>query len=71
MILKAQKDLSVDINLSILIGNKKSYIKAGLAAGVGTNLLFTSERNIKLEGLDCEVITQLQEAIPYFQRGVQ
>jgi D-glycero-D-manno-heptose 1,7-bisphosphate phosphatase len=71
MILQAQKDLSIDLNRSVLIGDKFSDIQAGTAAGVGTNLLFAAERTNELGGLNYERIETLREAIPYLQRGVQ
>lgn len=40
MILQATSDFKVDLNNSILIGDKDSDIEAGHAAGVGRNILF-------------------------------
>jgi len=71
MILQAQKDLSIDLSRSVLIGDKASDIQAGTAAGVGTNLLFAAERPNELGDLNYELIATLREAIPYLQRGVQ
>lgn len=71
MILQAQKDLSIDLSRSILIGDKVSDIQAGAAAGVGTNLLFAAERPNKLDGLNYELIVTLREVIPYLQRAAQ
>jgi D-glycero-D-manno-heptose 1,7-bisphosphate phosphatase len=41
MILRAKKDLDLDISGSILVGDKVSDIKAGLAAGIGNNVLLS------------------------------
>jgi D-glycero-D-manno-heptose 1,7-bisphosphate phosphatase len=71
MILQSQKDLSIDLRRSVLIGDMISDIQAGTAAGVGTNLLFAAERPNELGGLNYELIATLREAIPYLQRGVQ
>lgn len=71
MILQAQKDFSIDLSRSVLIGDKVSDIQAGTAAGVGTNLLFAAERPNELGGLNCELIATLCDAIPYLLRGVQ
>lgn len=71
MILQAQKDLEIDLNRSVLIGDKVSDIQAGTTAGIGTNLLFAAERSSELEGLKYECISTLYEAIPYLKRGVQ
>lgn len=40
MILQAARDFAIDLGQSILIGDKPSDIEAGLAAGVGTTVLF-------------------------------
>ena len=67
MILQAQKDFSIDLGSSILIGDKVSDIQAGIAAGVGTNLLFSEERPNELDGIKYELISTLLEAIPYLR----
>jgi D-glycero-D-manno-heptose 1,7-bisphosphate phosphatase len=71
MILQAQNDLEIDLNRSVLIGDKVSDIQAGTTAGIGTNLLFAAERPTELEGLKYDRISTLYEAIPYLKRGVQ
>lgn len=70
MIFQAQKELSIDLSRSVLIGDKLSDIQAGTAAGVGTNLLLTTERPNELGDLKYELIASLNEAIPYLQRGM-
>jgi D-glycero-D-manno-heptose 1,7-bisphosphate phosphatase len=40
MILEAARDFTIDLGRSILIGDKPSDIEAGLAAGIGTTVLF-------------------------------
>lgn len=69
MILQAQKELSIDLGSSVLIGDKVSDIQAGTAAGVGTNLLFAAKRPNELDGINYEFIATLREAIPYLQQG--
>lgn len=71
MILQSQKDLSIDLHRSVLIGDKIRDIQAGTAAGVGKNLLFGAKRPNEVDGLKYELIATLREAIPYLQRGVQ
>jgi len=71
MIFQAQKDLSIDLSCSVLIGDKVSDIQAGTTAGVGTNLLFSKERPNELNGTEYKIISNLCEAIPYLRRGVQ
>ena len=39
MILKAQRDLDLDLAASVLVGDKESDIEAGRRAGVGQNIL--------------------------------
>lgn len=43
MLLRAQADLDLDLGSSILIGDKQSDIEAGCSAGVGTQILLSSE----------------------------
>lgn len=43
MLLRAQSDLDLDLASSILVGDKLSDIQAGRAAGVGTQVLLSSE----------------------------
>lgn len=71
MILQAKNDLLIDLTRSVLIGDKVSDIQAGIAAGVGTNLLFSSEPPAEQGYLTCERIATLSDAIPYLQRGSQ
>lgn len=68
MILQAQSDLSLDLARSVLIGDKLSDIKAGNAAGVGSNLLFSGEQLVDSR-LIYESIATLHEAIPYLKRA--
>jgi D-glycero-D-manno-heptose 1,7-bisphosphate phosphatase len=76
MILQAQKELDLDLDRSVLIGDKATDIQAGIAAGVGRNLLFAPQRLEELDGLDYETIATLHEALPHLlsrnvMRGVQ
>lgn len=68
MILQAQAELDLDLASSVLIGDKASDIRAGLAAGVGRNLLFAPQRLEALEGLHYEIITTLPEALLYLPK---
>jgi D-glycero-D-manno-heptose 1,7-bisphosphate phosphatase len=71
MILQAQKDLSIDLSRSVLIGDQVTDIQAGITAGVGTNLLFAAERPNELDVLNYQLIATLREAMSYLQRGPQ
>ena len=65
MILQAQRELDIDLGGSILIGDKYSDIQAGLAAGVGTNILMQTETGeISPEAGDYLQIRALREALP-------
>lgn len=48
MLMRAQSDLDLDLESSVLIGDKPSDIQAACAAGVGTRILLSSE------GAKCE-----------------
>jgi len=47
MILAAQAEWSIDLSKSVLIGDKPSDIDAGIAAGVGTNLLVRARNSVE------------------------
>ncbi len=65
MILQAQKEHRIELENSILIGNNFTDIKAGLAAGVGTNLLLATKRPDEIHGNEYKLIKNLNDAIPY------
>lgn len=44
MILKAKAQFDIDLESSLLVGDKNSDIQAGLNAGIGKNILFTPEK---------------------------
>lgn len=62
MLLQAQKELSVDLKRSILVGDKPSDIQAGSRAGVGM-LLYYGDAT---ETVDSVQISRLDQVIPYF-----
>jgi D-glycero-D-manno-heptose 1,7-bisphosphate phosphatase len=45
MLLQAADELNIDLAGSMLVGDKPSDVQAGLAAGVGTNILLTTARH--------------------------
>jgi D-glycero-D-manno-heptose 1,7-bisphosphate phosphatase len=65
MILQAQKELNLDLRKSILIGDKASDIQAGIAAGMGCNILFSEEYPAELPSATYQRITELRGAIPF------
>ena len=64
MILQAQQELGLDLENSILIGDKGSDIQAGIAAGLGLNILFSRERPPELTSKVYAKVTALSEVIP-------
>lgn len=65
MIHQAQREMNLDLGGSILIGDKASDIQAGIAAGVGLNILFAQKQPSELSGLPYQAIATLREALPF------
>ena len=65
MIYQAQSEMSLDLRNSILIGDNAIDIQAGIAAGVGLNILFAQKKPSELSGLSYQFIATLREALPY------
>jgi D-glycero-D-manno-heptose 1,7-bisphosphate phosphatase len=63
MLLQAQRELGIDMERSIFIGDTLTDMAAGRVAGVGTLLHLNGEK----AGDDTIVITQLSEALPYLR----
>lgn len=61
MLFQAQRELDIDMERSIFIGDTLTDMTAGRAAGVGTLLHLNGEKT----GDDTIVITQLSQALPY------
>ena len=71
MIHQAQQELNLDLGSSILIGDKASDIQAGIAAGVGLNILFAPKQPSDLSGLPYQAIATLREALPFMNSSRQ
>jgi D-glycero-D-manno-heptose 1,7-bisphosphate phosphatase len=71
MILQAQQELGLDLGNSMLIGDKARDIQAGIAAGLGLNILFTQEWLHEKVSQECHVITSLVEALPLINSHAQ
>jgi D-glycero-D-manno-heptose 1,7-bisphosphate phosphatase len=67
MILRAQDELALDLGKSILIGDKATDMEAGIAAGVGTNLLLFPNFPDGLPANSVHCISTLGDAIPYLK----
>ena len=65
MIHQAQREINLDLESSILIGDKASDIQAGIAAGVGLNILFAQKQPSELSGLPYQAIATLHEVLPF------
>lgn len=69
MILQAQTEFDLGLASSILIGDKASDIRAGIAAGVGQNILLASSDPHDLRGAVYRRISCLDEALALFHAG--
>ncbi len=68
MILQAQRELNLDLENSILIGDKPGDIQAGVAAGVSCNLLFAPADPAGLHNIPYKRIASLVDALPVLSR---
>jgi D-glycero-D-manno-heptose 1,7-bisphosphate phosphatase len=51
MLLEAAQEHGIDLQASVLVGDKDSDMQAGVSAGVGTCILFGGEQNASLESV--------------------
>lgn len=65
MILRAKKDFNINLESSILIGDKLSDIHAGLKAGVGRNILLSADDLIADSNTEFESVKSLADAIKF------
>ena len=67
MLLSAIKDLNIDVSNSILVGDKVSDLQAGIAAGIKTNYLVRTGKEITNEGeqLATAVFADLTEVVEH------
>lgn len=63
MILDAQKEFDIDLNQSILVGDKNSDIEAGINAGIGNSFLITTGHKVDKNSYDVRVIGNLKDLI--------
>jgi D-glycero-D-manno-heptose 1,7-bisphosphate phosphatase len=71
MIHQAQRELNLDLRSSILIGDNAIDIQAGIAAGIGLNILFAKKQPSELSGLSYQFIASLREALPFMNSNRQ
>lgn len=68
MISQAAQELDIDLAKSVLVGDKETDIQAGIAAGVGRNLLFrTMSLNKPTETEATAVIASLRQVLPFLE----
>lgn len=69
MILQAQHELNLDLENSILIGDKISDVQAGIAAGVGCNILLAQSSPAELDTTAYQRISVIRDALPFLTCG--
>jgi len=68
MILQAAREFGVEIPRSLLIGDKLTDIEAGIAAGVGCNVLFRASGTEHVPAsTPCVLVNRLCDAIEFLQ----
>ena len=65
MILEAAEEFNLDLRNSVLIGDKKTDIVAGLSAGIGCNILIGSLCDIRNLGATVQTVSSLLDAERY------
>lgn len=70
MLLQAQRELEIDLSASIFIGDKLSDVEAGIAAGVGRNLLLHMNCGDIPFAAGCVHLGELREALPYLSSAI-
>jgi len=68
MILQAKQELDLDLDNSLLIGDKVSDIQAGITPGIGHNILYSTSPVLEVTPKKCHVITSLLEALPFINK---
>jgi D-glycero-D-manno-heptose 1,7-bisphosphate phosphatase len=71
MINQAQREMNLNLGSSILIGDKVSDIEAGIAAGVGLNILLGQKRPSVQSSLPYQAIATLHDALPFMNGSRQ
>ena len=67
MILQARDEFNLDLQNSILIGDKPSDIIAGKNANVGMNILISDDFHDDLSAYSYKLVGSLDEVIPLLQ----
>ena len=70
MILQAAEEFNVDLANSVMVGDKKSDIQAGVAAGIGCNILYSKEpvpQHLYINEPDRVVVDNLMQTLRYLE----
>lgn len=67
MIIQAKQELNLDLVNSILIGDKLSDMQAGIAAGIGHNILLGQADQSEISTLSYQAIENLLDVFTFFQ----
>lgn len=71
MILQAAKEFGVDLARSVSVGDKETDMEAGVAAGIGINLLYCrSAAACPLQTAADAIVGNLGEVVPFLQRAI-
>lgn len=66
MILLAAREFNINLRKSVLLGDKHSDLEAGLAAGVGNNILYCSNKH-ELESASGPVVSHPRQVLAYLK----
>ena len=67
MIFKAQEEFNLSLQESILVGDRPTDVWAGIAAGVGTNIIFTPLSHSELIGANHIVVHALKDIVSFLK----
>jgi D-glycero-D-manno-heptose 1,7-bisphosphate phosphatase len=68
MIQQAAQELDIDLVKSILVGDKETDIQAGIAAGVGCNLLYQGmPLDVPIKTAAVAVVPSLKKVLPFLE----
>ena len=70
MLIQAAQELDIDLPKSVLVGDKELDIQAGIAAGVGCNLLYHAKSLVTPKKTAATaVIADLQQVLPFLEKA--
>lgn len=70
MILQAREEFGVDLKRSVLVGDKESDIEAGLAAGVGCNVLYCASPLVAKVSTEATTVVKNLSDIRHFLANI-